>query len=149
MAHTIDTDAAEHDRIFADVFTAAAKVKKSQGKGAYKVSCDRHPKRHVWQCKRCVAADDQAHRFAAGRAKLAAEVAEAQERKAALVGAISAAKGDWRPASGGTEQPFLTKSGIRVIYLWQPLTGAHAYLNLDTDTFMTDDEADKAMRGSR
>ena len=48
---------------------------------------------------------------------------------------------DWLPANGGTENPFVTRSGIRLLYCWQPSTGRHAYLNCDTDMFMKDDEA--------
>ena len=50
-------------------------------------------------------------------------------------------QGDWHPASGGTEQPFKARSGARLQYMHQPRTGKHAYLNLDTDLIMTDEEA--------
>lgn len=50
-------------------------------------------------------------------------------------------QGNWVPACGGTEQPFTTRSGYRLQYLWQPSTGRHAYINLDTDIILTDDEA--------
>lgn len=46
----------------------------------------------------------------------------------------------WLPASGGTEKPFTTKTGHRVQYMWQPLTGKHAYLNLDNDVFIKDED---------
>jgi len=49
--------------------------------------------------------------------------------------------GPWIPASGGTELPFTTRTGLRLRYMYQPTTGKHAYLNLDTDIFLTDDEA--------
>mgnify|MGYP003677355375 FL=1 len=45
----------------------------------------------------------------------------------------------WLPASGGTEQPFTTKTGHRVQYMYQPLTGKHAYLDLDSDLFIADE----------
>lgn len=47
--------------------------------------------------------------------------------------------GMWVPASGGTEEPFMVR-GRRVQYLWQPSTGAHAYLDCDTDLILTDDD---------
>lgn len=50
-------------------------------------------------------------------------------------------QGNWVPACGGTEQPFTTRSGYRLQYLYQPSTGRHAYINLDTDIILTDDEA--------
>lgn len=49
--------------------------------------------------------------------------------------------GDWVPASGGTETVFTARSGARLLYCYQPRTGNHAYLNCDTDTILTDEEA--------
>ncbi len=54
------------------------------------------------------------------------------------------ARGRWVPASGGTEEPYLTRSGIRVLYVWHTGTCEHAYLNVDTDIIMTPAEADAA-----
>ncbi len=51
------------------------------------------------------------------------------------------ADGPWIPASGGTEAPVRTRSGVRLLYCYQPRSGAHAYLDLGTDMFLTDDEA--------
>lgn len=51
------------------------------------------------------------------------------------------ANGPWVAACGGTEKPFTTRSGFRLQYLFQPSTGKHAYINCDTDIFLTDDEA--------
>lgn len=50
-------------------------------------------------------------------------------------------QGNWVPACGGTEVPFTTRTGKRVQYLFQPSTGRHAYIDLDTDIFLTDEEA--------
>lgn len=52
-----------------------------------------------------------------------------------------AEQGPWLPANGGTETPFLTRGGRRLLYCWQPSTGRHAYLDCDTDLILTDDEA--------
>lgn len=52
-----------------------------------------------------------------------------------------AEQGNWAPACGGTEVPFLTRSRKRLLYMWQPSTGRHAYLDMDSDMFLTDDEA--------
>ena len=57
-----------------------------------------------------------------------------------------AAQGNWVPACGGTEQPFLMK-GYRLLYVWQQSTGQHAYLNLDTDINLTDREVDALFLG--
>lgn len=56
-----------------------------------------------------------------------------------------AAEGPWVPASGGTEQPFFTRSRRRLQYCWQPSTGKHAYLDLGTDMILTDEEAGFAL----
>lgn len=50
-------------------------------------------------------------------------------------------KDEWLPASGGTETPFTARSGTRLLYCWNPKLKKHAYLNLDTDTILTDEEA--------
>ena len=55
------------------------------------------------------------------------------------------AQGNWVPACGGTEQPF-TMSRVRLLYCYQPSSGRHAYLNLDTDTNMSDEEVEALRR---
>jgi len=52
-----------------------------------------------------------------------------------------AEQGPWIPAAGGTETPFATRSGRRVLYVWQPSTLRHAFLDLGTDLLLTDAEA--------
>lgn len=54
-------------------------------------------------------------------------------------------QGNWEPASGGTEQPFRAKSGKRLLYVYQASTGRHAYLDMDTDLILSDEEADAHM----
>lgn len=54
-----------------------------------------------------------------------------------------AEQGNWYPACGGTETPFVTRAGIRVLYCYQPSTGKHAYLNCETDIFLSNEEADR------
>lgn len=56
-----------------------------------------------------------------------------------------AAQGNWIPACGGTEQPFTSRSGKRLLYCYQPSTGNHAYLDLGSDMFLTDEEASLAL----
>lgn len=56
-----------------------------------------------------------------------------------------AENGNWFPACGGTEVPFTTRNGFRLLYCWQPPTGRHAYINLDTDIALTDEEARLAL----
>ena len=34
---------------------------------------------------------------------------------------------EWVPACGGTEAPFTTRTGRRLLYMWNPTTGEHAY----------------------
>lgn len=56
-----------------------------------------------------------------------------------------AEQGHWFPANGGSETPFFTRSGRRLLYCWQPTTGRHAYLDCGTDIILTDDEARLAL----
>lgn len=51
----------------------------------------------------------------------------------------------WVPASGGTETPFTTRTGRRLLYCWQASSGQHAYLDLDTDLILTDEDARRAL----
>jgi len=53
--------------------------------------------------------------------------------------------GYWVPACGRTEVPFVSRSGIRLLYCWNPVTGQHAYLNCDTDIILTPEESDRAL----
>ncbi len=53
-----------------------------------------------------------------------------------------AAKADrWVPANGGTEFPFRTRSGKRLLYCYNPHEQRHAYMDVDTDMLVTDEEA--------
>jgi len=59
-----------------------------------------------------------------------------------LVAARKAAEqGNWFPACDGTETPFTARSGRRLLYCYQPSTGRHAYLDLESDMILTDEEA--------
>ena len=46
----------------------------------------------------------------------------------------------WVPACGGKERPFITRNGRRVLYCFNPRSERHAYINLDTDTPLSDEE---------
>lgn len=52
---------------------------------------------------------------------------------------------NWYPACGGTEEPFTARNGKRLLYCWCPATGAHAYLDLGSDIFLSNEEAQIAM----
>ena len=54
-------------------------------------------------------------------------------------------QGNWVPACGGTETPFTTRTGFRLLYCWQPSSGRHAYINCATDIVLSDDEARAAL----
>lgn len=56
-----------------------------------------------------------------------------------------AAQDAWIPACGGTEVPFTTRTGARLLYCWQPSTGRHAYLDCGTDLILSDEEAARAL----
>jgi hypothetical protein len=51
------------------------------------------------------------------------------------------ANGDRFPANGGTETPFVSRSGKKLLYVWRPVDGKHAYLDCDSDIILTDEEA--------
>ncbi len=51
-----------------------------------------------------------------------------------------AEQGPWVPACGGTEEPFLTRTGHRLLYCWQQTTGRHAYLDCGSDLILTEEE---------
>lgn len=51
----------------------------------------------------------------------------------------------WQPACGGSEVPFKSRSGKRLQYVWQPSTGQHAYLDLDSDLILSDKEAEDCL----
>jgi hypothetical protein len=48
---------------------------------------------------------------------------------------------NWYPANNGIETPFITRTGHRLLYCWQPSTGNHAYLDCGTDLILSDEEA--------
>lgn len=54
-------------------------------------------------------------------------------------------QGSWLPANGGTETPFRTRTGRKLLYCWQPSTGEHAYLDCETDLILSDEEAELAL----
>jgi len=51
----------------------------------------------------------------------------------------------WVPACGGTETPFRTRTGRRLLYCWNPAIGDHAYLDVDTDLILSSFEAHEAL----
>ncbi len=52
---------------------------------------------------------------------------------------------DWVPACGGTEQPFSSRSGLTLLYMWNRTSGIHAYYDVERDVFLTQDEASCAL----
>lgn len=50
-------------------------------------------------------------------------------------------KGSWQPAAGGTEPVFVARSGKRLQYVYNHMTGKHAYLDVDNDVVLDDDDA--------
>jgi len=63
------------------------------------------------------------------------------------MGADQSGQGDWIPAAGGAEEPFVTRGGKRLQYMWNPSTGEHAYLDLDDDLILSEEES-RAILGS-
>lgn len=50
-------------------------------------------------------------------------------------------QGNWYPAANGTETAFKTRSGVTLLYCYQPSTGNHAYLNCETDLILSEEES--------
>lgn len=55
------------------------------------------------------------------------------------------AQGNWLVANNGTETPITYRTGRRLLYVWQPSTGNHAYLDLGTDMILSAEDAALAM----
>lgn len=51
----------------------------------------------------------------------------------------------WVPACGGKETPFRTRTGRRLLYCWNAFTNSHAYLDLDTDIILSNEESSRAL----
>lgn len=47
----------------------------------------------------------------------------------------------WVPACCGTETPFRTRTGVMLLYVWNPARNAHAYLDCGSDIILTDEQA--------
>jgi hypothetical protein len=54
--------------------------------------------------------------------------------------------GEWIPGCNRTEVPFISRSGVRLLWCYQPRSGRHAYLNCDTDMILSDEEATRLMQ---
>ena len=52
---------------------------------------------------------------------------------------------NWYPACGGLETVFTSRTGRRLLYVWQPSTGDHAYLDVNTDIILSNEEAFAAL----
>jgi hypothetical protein len=62
---------------------------------------------------------------------------ETYEYMMARVGRANA----WVPACGGYETPFTARSGKRMLYCYNFALAQHAYIDVNTDTILTDAEA--------
>lgn len=51
----------------------------------------------------------------------------------------------WVPACQGTEKPFVSRSGTRMLYCYNFKQQRHEYLNCNTDVIMTDAEVAAAL----
>jgi len=51
----------------------------------------------------------------------------------------------WVAASGGTETPFTTKNGRKILYCYNPAEDKHAYVDLDADIVLSDEDAWKIL----
>lgn len=81
-------------------------------------------------------------------ANLEAEDRLKQDEMFKRMGSETLLNDDWIPAAGGKEEPFTTKDGRKLQYMWNPSTREHAYLDLNTDILLSDDEAWKILGSS-
>ncbi len=51
----------------------------------------------------------------------------------------------WVAGCGGTEVPFTTRTGRVLHYMWNTVTGEHAYYDVRNDIFLDNDEANLAL----
>ena len=58
-----------------------------------------------------------------------------------LLERLDAAKenGPLVPGCNQLEKPFITRTGHKVLYMWQPSTGRHAYFDLEADLEIHDE----------
>lgn len=49
----------------------------------------------------------------------------------------------WVPACGGKEEPFIARSGARLLYCYNPRLHQHAYLDCGSDMILSDEDARK------
>jgi hypothetical protein len=55
--------------------------------------------------------------------------------------AVSVQRDSWIPACGGHEKPFRSRSGRTLLYCYNPGQDRHAYLDVATDTILSDEDA--------
>lgn len=53
----------------------------------------------------------------------------------------------WIPGNGGTEKPFTTRTKHMVQWMWNTISGQHAYYCLTTDLFVENNHADLTAHG--
>lgn len=58
------------------------------------------------------------------------------DREAEFAVAVAQNHDAWVAACGGTETPYVSRSGRRVLYVFNPAQGRHAYMDLDRDMIL-------------
>lgn len=58
---------------------------------------------------------------------------------------MSEKKVNWIPANGGSESPFISRSGKKLLYVWDVYSGDHAYLDCGSDIILSAEEAEAAL----
>ena len=59
--------------------------------------------------------------------------------------ALACRRDTWIPACGGHEKPLHYRNGVVALYVFNPRTGQHAYLNVSTDMIMTEEEVKRML----
>lgn len=89
----------------------------------------------IWECPIC----DTHHRFYAHRPNRIERCDDCNRDVFPRI-VYDPAQGNWIPACGGTEVPFYSRTGRKLLYVWQPSSGNHAYLDCGTDMLLTSEE---------
>lgn len=65
---------------------------------------------------------------------------EIEEKQDVYNDAMKEKKDVWIPANGGTETITTYRNGLRLLYCYNPKLEKHAYVNVDTDMIIPDEE---------
>lgn len=72
-------------------------------------------------------------------------IPKAQPGVTLIAGPLKVKPSDWVAACGGTEVPFETRTGRTLHYMWDRVSGEHAYYDVHADIFLSNEETTTAL----